>query len=125
MREPSVLKAWVSAQIATLPKSDGRKSSQPFNLKPQEQEFSFNLIAGDASPRKYYRVLVPVTGALPAQSLIAVDAPSSEKTPEFLHIRQLLETGSIRVPSLIAADAKAGFLLLEDLGDDVLLPVLS
>ena len=125
MREPSVLKAWVSAQIATLPKSDGRKSSQPFNLKPQEQEFSFNLIAGDASPRKYYRVLVPVTGALPAQSLIAVDAPSSEKTPEFLHIRQLFEAGSIRVPALIAADAEAGFLLLEDLGDDVLLPVLS
>ena len=125
MREPSVLKAWVSAQIATLPQSEGLKSSQPFNPNLQEQEFSFDLIAGDASPRKYYRVLVPPTGAVPARSLIAVDAPSSEKTPEFLHIRQLLETGSIRVPALIAADAEGGFLLLEDLGDDVLLPVLS
>lgn len=125
VREPSVLKAWVSAQIATLPKSEGLKSSQTLNLKLPEQEFSFNLIAGDASPRKYYRVRVPLTGAVPARSFIAVDAPSSEKTPEFLHIRQLLETGSIRVPSLIAADAEAGFMLLEDLGDDVLLPVLS
>ena len=122
MREPSELKAWVSAQIA---KSGVLESNQIANLKLSEQKFSFDLIAGDASPRKYYRVRLPLTDAVPARSLIAVDAPSSEKTPEFLHIRQLFETGSIRVPSLIAADVEAGFLLLEDLGDDVLLPVLS
>ena len=51
--------------------------------------------------------------------------PNLKKNPEFLHIRQLLEQGHIRVPALIAADVEAGFLLLEDLGDDVLLPILS
>ena len=125
MREPSVLKAWVSAQLTEMPQPVVIDNSRHSNTKLPEQDFSFDLIAGDASPRKYYRVVMAPTATAPARSLIAVDAPSSEKTPEFLHIRRLLETGSIRVPSLIAADAEAGFLLLEDLGDDVLLPVLS
>ena len=125
MREPSVLKAWVSAQLTEMPQAAVIDNSRHSNTKLPEQDFSFDLIAGDASPRKYYRVVMAPTATSPARSLIAVDAPSSEKTPEFLHIRQLLETGSIRVPTLIAAAAEAGFLLLEDLGDDVLLPVLS
>jgi aminoglycoside/choline kinase family phosphotransferase len=90
-----------------------------------EEVLSFDLIAGDASPRKYYRVVFSVTSGSPKRSLIAVDAPHSEKNPEFLHMRQLLEQAHIRVPALVAADVEAGFLLLEDLGDDVLLPILS
>ena len=93
--------------------------------KNTEEVLSFDLIAGDASPRKYYRVVFSAASGSPKRSLIAVDAPHSEKNPEFLHIRQLLQQGHIRVPALIAADVEAGFLLLEDLGDDVLLPILS
>ena len=56
---------------------------------------------------------------------MAVDAPQSEKTPEFLRIRRLLEAAQVRVPAMLAADVEAGFMLLEDLGDDTLLPALG
>ena len=108
-----------------MPKIDSARPSPLPSVKTPLRQFSFDLIAGDASPRKYYRVVLLSNDKAVKQSFIAVDAPSSEKTPEFLHIRQLLERGSIRVPALVAADAEAGFLLLEDLGDDVLLPALS
>ena len=125
MREPSVLRAWVSAQLVQMSQPSLINSSQPSTTKLPEQDFSLDLIAGDASPRKYYRVVMGPKATTPARSLIAVDAPSSEKTPEFLHVRRLLEDAFLRVPALIGADAEAGFLLLEDLGDEVLLPVLS
>ena len=122
MREPLALQAWVSNQITAGLAVKTAEAPMPSLSEP---EFAFTLIAGDASPRKYYRVTLPAIDGAPTRRLMAVDAPSSEKNPEFLHIRQLLETGDIRVPALIAADVEAGFLLLEDLGDDVLLPILS
>ena len=122
MRAVSTLKAWVAHNI---PGNTADAAVQTALQEHQERNFSLQLIAGDASPRKYYRVTLAATHGMPARSLIAVDAPQSEKNPEFLHIRQLLEQGHIRVPALIAADVEAGFLLLEDLGDDVLLPILS
>jgi len=79
---------------------------------------SLLLIAGDASPRKYYRVDTSPT-------LIAVHSPATEKNPEFLHIRHLFDDGGVRVPGLLAADLEQGFLLLEDLGDETLLPALT
>jgi aminoglycoside/choline kinase family phosphotransferase len=124
VRDASALKAWVIRQIAefvTATDADAKVEAP----QTAEEVLSFDLIAGDASPRKYYRVALSATGASPKRSLIAVDAPHSEKNPEFLHMRQLLEQAHIRVPALIAADVEAGFLLLEDLGDDVLLPILS
>ena len=105
----------------------GRDFTRPDEVSgsSQRQVPECTLIAGDASPRKYYRVVLPAAGAKIAQHFIAVDSPASEKNPEFLHIRALLDTAGVRVPELIAADVDAGLLLLEDLGDDVLLPVLS
>lgn len=81
------------------------------------------LIAGDASPRKYYRVVL--AGVKPPSTIIAVDSPPTEKNEEFLRIRELLSDGGVRVPALIAADLEKGYLLLEDLGDETLLPRLN
>ncbi len=108
-------------------RADGQDPKRPnvVSGSSQREVPQCTLIAGDASPRKYYRVSLPAAGAKVAQHLIAVDSPASEKNPEFLHIRALLDTAGVRVPALIAADVDAGLLLLEDLGDDVLLPVLS
>lgn len=73
-------------------------------------------LAGDASPRRYWRVY-DAGGLEPQRSMVAVDAPETEKTTEFLLIRTQLEQCGIRVPSCLAADAAAGWMLLEDLGD--------
>ena len=121
MRTADELKAWVTRVL----EADAREDHASPKTAPEPLRFSFDLIAGDASPRKYYRVVCPGGQAAKARSYVAVDAPSTEKTPEFLRIRALLERGGVRVPALVAANADAGFMLLEDLGDDVLLPVLS
>lgn len=55
-----------------------------------------------------------------------VDAPpETEKNGEFLAVRALLAGQGVRVPQLLAADLERGYLLLEDLGDRLLLPELD
>ncbi|MDO8863887.1 phosphotransferase [Haliea sp. E1-2-M8] len=77
-------------------------------------------VAGDASNRRYFRL------QLPGRAVIAVVAPpATEKNAEFLAIRQLLERAGVRVPRLLAADLEQGFMLLEDLGDRLLLGELE
>ncbi len=86
---------------------------------------TLTLIAGDASPRRYYRLALDAVSGGQRKTLIAVDSPSSEKNPEFLAMQALLAQAGVRVPNVVAADLEQGFLLLEDLGDDLLLPALS
>lgn len=81
---------------------------------------SFAPIAGDASARRYFRL------ALADQSVIAVESPpDSQKNVEFLKIREALASAGICVPALVAADLSRGFLLLGDLGDSMLLNLLT
>jgi len=82
------------------------------------------LVAGDASPRRYFRVRTHADGDT-ASSLIAVISPPTEKNEAFLTIRDLLEATGIRVPRLVSADINTGFLLLEDFGDALLLDALG
>jgi len=154
VRDADKLRQWVAAQLATRASPSGSSqgddpaglndsagktalgetnfigtrlpsSSEPSPVASPACVPDWRLIAGDASPRRYYRVTLPPGPSAAPQRFIAVDSPASEKNPEFLHIRRLLERAGVRVPGLIAADVDAGFLLLEDLGDDVLLPILS
>ena len=86
---------------------------------------SIEFVTGDASPRQYFRATGcrHIEGS--AQTAMAVVSPATEKNPEFLQVRALFEKAGIRVPALFEADLEQGFLLLEDLGNDVLLPMLS
>ena len=102
-------------------------------------QLAITLIAGDASPRRYYRLsLSPeqVSGepivSLESKSsqsrpvsLVVMDSPPTEKNAEFVHIEALLGCAEVRVPKIYAADIGRGYLLLEDLGNDTLLPLLS
>ena len=88
-----------------------------------DSALSVTLVAGDASPRRYFRVQIE-TGSKTQPSLIAVISPPTEKNQAFLAIRDLLEESAIRVPSLVTADLQAGFFLLEDFGDALLLDAL-
>ena len=96
-----------------------------FGLERVDELKDCVLIAGDASPRKYYRVTYSSAKADRNVTMIGVDSPASENNDAFLAIRALFESAGIRVPSLIAAELPWGYWLLEDLGDDTLLPLLS
>ncbi len=77
-------------------------------------------VAGDASNRRYFRL------HWSERTAIAVDAPpATEKNREFLALRQLLQRAGVRVPALLGADLEQGFMLLEDLGDQLLLAQLE
>ncbi len=81
----------------------------------------WNSVAGDASARRYFRLQDQLD-----RSWICMDAPpQTEKNAEFVDIRERLERGGVRVPTLLAADFEQGFMVLEDLGDQLLLPGLS
>ncbi len=74
---------------------------------------------GDAGFRQYFRLNTE-------PSLIAVLAPPvHENTPTFVNISLCFQQSGIRTPLIYAVDYQSGFLLLEDFGDDLLLPQLS
>lgn len=78
------------------------------------------VVAGDASQRRYYRLLAA------ENSYIAVVAPpETEKNAEFIAVRALLSGAGVPVPALLGKDLERGFLLLSDLGDRLLLPELD
>lgn len=71
-----------------------------------------SMLAGDASFRRYERVTFGDTVA------VLMDAPPPwEDVRPFIKVTKLLANCGVTVPSIIAADEEAGFLLLEDLGD--------
>ena len=74
----------------------------------------------DAGHRSYWRS----AGSGPAR--IVMDSPPAlEDVRPWLHMRDLLENGGVRVPQVLARDVEMGFLLLEDLGGPTLAQVLD
>ena len=75
-------------------------------------DFTLSLISGDASFRRYYRVITPKS------SFIAVDSPS-ELVPvlPFVNLSKAYAAEGINVPNVIAFSNRDGFMLLSDLGD--------
>ena len=81
---------------------------------------ALTVVAGDASNRRYFRL------RLAGQSYVLAHAPPvTEKNEAFLAVREVLARAGVKVPALYAADMQRGYLLLEDLGDQVLLPELD
>ena len=85
---------------------------------------------GGASTRRYFRV------ALPSGPVVAMFVPEGPKPEEidnakagarwpFLEVRDLLSDAGIPVPRVLAEDTAAGWLILEDLGDDTLAEYLK
>jgi aminoglycoside/choline kinase family phosphotransferase len=77
-------------------------------------------VAGDASNRRYFRATLGDT------SYILVEAPpATEKNSAFLTVREILAGAGVKVPAVYGADLARGYLLLEDLGDRLLLAELD
>lgn len=79
-------------------------------------------LAGDASFRRYERLSRPGGG-----SAVLMDAPpeAGEDCRPFVAIGEHLRGLGFSAPAVLAADLAQGFLLLEDLGDDLYARVLA
>jgi len=78
------------------------------------------MLAGDASFRKYERVFMGNKQA------VLMDAPpDKENIRPFMKIAWYLLGNKLSAPCIIASDTENGFLLLEDLGDDLFASVLE
>lgn len=78
-------------------------------------------LAGDASPRKYERLF----GNGGTAVLMDADPASGEDVRPFLAIAAHLAALDLSPPAVLARDEATGFLLLEDLGDDLYARVLA
>ena len=78
-------------------------------------------LAGDASNRRYDRL------TLGPDSAVLMDAPpeKGEDVRPFVAVAEYLTGIGLSAPRIIAADTEAGFLLIEDLGDDLFARVLD
>ncbi len=86
-------------------------SNEPFILLP---------LAGDASFRRYYRLTQATS------SYVVMDAPPpKEEIGPFVTLARHLRTLGLHTPAIVAQAPTAGFLLLEDLGDQVFLKTLT
>ena len=82
--------------------------------------FTLQLLAGDASFRRYFRVQAE------AQTWVVMDAPpDNESLHAFLALAKCWREADIQVPSIVASDVEQGFVLLTDFGDQLLLNVLT
>ena len=78
------------------------------------------LISGDASARRYFRVLINNV------SYIVVDSPPKQIVlQQFIDIANAYAQKGINVPEVIAKDTQNGFMLLTDLGDTSLFSMLN
>lgn len=85
-----------------------------------EQDYQLLPLSGDASFRRYFRVIqhkVPY---------VLMDAPPTlEDGARFVAVQQALAAQGVRVPAVVAQDLANGLILLEDLGDRLLLAELN
>ena len=77
-------------------------------------------VSGDASFRRYFRI------HFEGRSYIIMDAPPEKESVEpFVDIAQRLLKAGLRAPIIVAQQREQGFLLLEDLGDEMLKSLLN
>lgn len=88
---------------------------------PAATPCTLEVVSGDASFRCYYRLTLSEQ-----DQFIAVHAPpEKENNDAFIAVQQRLSAAQVRVPGLLGWDLEQGFMLQEDFGDRLLLPLLS
>ena len=102
-------------------------------LQCAPSHIEIELIAGDASPRRYYRV-TPLHGSATltigggerqTSSCIAMVSPASENNEAFLSVGAQLAKAGVRAPAVWAQSVELGWFLLEDFGDQQLFASLA
>ncbi len=77
-------------------------------------------LAGDASVRRYQRL-----NGGPRPAVLMAASPTALDLRPFLEVAGWLRQRGLSAPEVIAADLTAGFVLLEDLGDDLFSRVVA
>ncbi len=77
-------------------------------------------LAGDASARRYFRMRCEGSSWM-----LALSPPATQNNEAFVQVQQLLDNAGLPVPQLLHVELQQGYLLLEDLGDQCLLPLLN
>lgn len=123
------MKSKVKFSMPTL-KSEVRRMEESLLLRDQDVDQwlkstkmirSFVRLPGDASTRKYFRIL---THSQKTFILMKMD-PFEEKENAFLNVRRHLDSVGVNVPSVLDVQPEKGLMLLEDLGDVTLLKRLQ
>jgi N-acetylmuramate 1-kinase len=81
-------------------------------------------LAGDASFRRYFRVIEPLHGRSGRRAVLMDAPPAHEDVRPFLSVADLLLQSGFSAPRILARDLAQGFLLIEDFGDRLMGPVL-
>ncbi|HHI71661.1 MAG TPA: aminoglycoside phosphotransferase [Rhodobacteraceae bacterium] len=79
-------------------------------------------LAGDASNRRYQRLTIASE-----ETAVLMDAPAEmgESVKSFIRITRFLRNAGFSAPEIYSADEETGFLLLEDLGDNLFARLLT
>lgn len=91
-----------------------------FLAKAGWAEATIAPLPGDASFRRYFRLKqpdVPQVAAGHAQAMLMHAPPPHEDPRPFLAVGEWLIEQGLRAPAILAQDADAGWVLLEDFGD--------
>ena len=84
-------------------------------------DFTLKPASGDASFRRYFRLQLA-----DGSTRILMDAPpGKEDCQPYLRVEQRLRAVGVHVPAVYEQNLEMGFLLLEDLGDELYLDVLT
>jgi N-acetylmuramate 1-kinase len=90
---------------------------------PARTALAWAMVSGDASFRRFYRVRVDPGVRLDGidhATLIAMDAPpDTENNLQFARLSALFRAHGVRVPAVLDCDFTRGFMLVEDLGDNL------
>lgn len=106
----------MSSALPPLPRSVLRSALLEIGLPPEDGE-ALEPLAGDVGARRYFRCR-PTDGA---PRILAVYPESLRDTcRRFLSTTELLAAAGVRVPRILAADCRAGWAWLEDLGAETL-----
>lgn len=86
----------------------------------EEKEFALTPLYGDASFRRYYRLVHK------GVSRVVMDAPPGKEDIEpFVYMDKVLAKNGLLTPEILAYDAQQGFVLMSDFGDQLLLQLLN
>ena len=97
--------------------SDLPKGMSEFLAASGWADAAIEVIPGDASNRRYFRLNKPDAAA--PQNAMLMYAPPPEEDPEpFLKVASYLTDQNMRAPAIYANDASQGWVLLEDFGND-------
>lgn len=77
-------------------------------------------LTGDASTRKYYRVLTDK-----GSWVVCLDDPQNKQEHNFREVQGVLSTNKVRVPRIYDHKSEKGYLLEEDLGEQTFLSALA